>query len=364
MIRSVGFLLVCGILRTSPLSAQQDTPPQSKLLNGISSAEVKAIQESRRKADQELFSNHDYDPPEIASSLGDPDCLIAIARVTSVAAEENPVSPGLNVELEIEQLLRGSSDKTHIYVVSRWRPPPPPGSGVYVLGRLPNALDRTEPKVGNRYLIGYNLDMLGYQGTKAWFRGGMDFNVSDQTRTLAEVRHFLDIESDAGASDLSPFITALNDPIHWIRDLVAQRLANSDACHSSSACGDALLSHAHELLHSKTARERYEGLQWLQPLVAATRKHRAGSSMDNDTLRDLLVSAISDPNVRIGDRAFEDLAVRDFYRNATPGQCLEVIAPLRRSAVWNYDESKNGFTGTPLGDSTSCNAPDPTSQTR
>jgi hypothetical protein len=364
MIRSVGFLLVCGILLTSPLSAQQDPPPQSKLLNGISSAEVKAIQESRGKAEQELFSSHDYDPPEIASSLGDPDCLIAIARVTSVAAEENPASPGLNVELEIEQLLRGSSDKTHIYVVSRWRPPPPPGSGVYVLGRPLIVLDRTEPKVGNRYLMGYNLDMLGYQGTKAWFRGGMDFNVSDQTRTLAEVQHFLDIESDASASDPSPFIAALNDPIRWIRDLVAHRLANSDACHASPACGNALLSRARELLHSKTARERYEGLRWLQPLVATARIHKTGSSMDNDTLRDLLVSATSDPNVVIGDRAFADLAHRKFYQTSKPGQCLEVIAPVRRSAVWNYDESKNGFTGTPLGDSTSCNAPDPTSQTR
>jgi hypothetical protein len=115
-------------------------------------------------------------------------------------------------------------------------------------------------------------------------------------------------------------------------------------------------------MQSKTARERLEGMEWLGKLSTETRFRKTDSSLSNGTLQELLASAIADPNVSIGDKAYGYLATWNFLRTAQPGHCLEVVAPMRKSAIWSYDESKDVQIGTPIGVSTTCIPPDPNAQ--
>ena len=79
--------------------------------------------------------------------------------------------------------------------------------------------------------------------------------------------------------------------------------------------------------------------------------------MSNATLQKLLELAISDPNVSIGDKAYNDLANWNFLRTAEPGHCLEMVPAMRKSAIWSHEESKDVKFGTPFGVSTTCLPP-------
>lgn len=77
-------------------------------------------------------------------------------------------------------------------------------------------------------------------------------------------------------------------------------------------------------------------------------------TISNAAVRELLVSAVSDPNVWIGDKAYRQLAMFDFYHAARPGECIEIVPSVRRSARWTAREAKAVSVGGPVGGSFDC----------
>ena len=347
-------LVVAGILlESSLLLGQQQTTSQSKVFHDLPVAELKALQDSRKEADDELYKGHsEYGTPEFAEALSNPSLLIAIVKLISVEPQSG--SPYLKLGFEVEQRLRGTSDKNSVYADSHWTPQ---AQYRFRLGGCSTLLDRIKPEPGDNYLIAYDLHTYG-DGDHAFVCGALNLGVPGQGDLLDQIQHFLTIESATGGTNFEPFVAALSDPTPWIRDLAAGRLMGSEECQATPACGEALLARARELLRSKIACERLQALKWLGRLSSI---RGLGSSALNSTFRELLASAMADPNVSIADRAYSELAIWDFYRTTGPGHCLEIVAPLRETAVWTYDESKDVHWGTPLGVRTACIPPNPNS---
>jgi hypothetical protein len=309
----------------------QDIPVQSRLLRGIAAERVQELRDSRIEAQKEISQERTgHFPPLIVWCLRDPNCLMAIARVTEVtpeAPEAEGAWPNLRVDLELEQMLRGASKKTHVSAVSRWTPIQ---SG-YRFGHIDTALDRKEPKVGKQYVIGYGPPGYGDDGTKINVGAAIDLSEPGEAETFADVQHFLNIEASGDALNFAQFLKALDDPVGWIRDAAAYRLAESDSCHASPTCGDIFLAHASKLLQSTSARERFDALEWLRPVVAEARVRKQPSSISSNAFRELLQSATTDHNVAIGDLAFQYVSEWDFLRSSEPGHCIEVVAAIRKS---------------------------------
>jgi len=329
-----------------------------KVLPSMPEAEVQAIQLSRANAQKEIFKDHDqFAWPDLAGALLDPNNLIAVARVTAISRQQKGAN--LSVSLEIEQFLRGSSEKKEIETESLWRPV---REGVYIIfnSQRPTALDRKKPELGGHYIIGYNLHTYGDFGNHAYVPGAIDLSVPGQGELLAQVQHFLAIDAATGNSNLDPFIAALNEPIPWIRDVAAHRLTDYGKCSASPTCRQALVVRTSELLQSKNATERYEALLWMEPIIF--RAASDGGSADDSAIRQLLASAMADPNVEIGDQAYSLLEQWKFQRSAQAGHCLEIISQLRRSAVWDYSEVEGHSIRSPIGMTTTCIPPTPAAQ--
>jgi hypothetical protein len=357
--RPLAVLTVVLLLSGVPLLPQEPVVAKSKVAQGFSPEQTQIISELRDRAQRDLFDDHlRYEPPEIAKPLAAPSDFIAIVDVTEVTPPDESSHPYTRVNLRVEQLLRGASQEIMLHAESRWVPPRPQDerSVVHVGGPRWNALDRAEPKVGNRYLIGYSF--LYEDGGRAYIPGAIDLNDPDQVRILPEVERFLDIEARATASGFAPFVEALQDEVPWIRDLAAQRLAQSDACNASPLCGDALLTAVRTLLQSKQPGERWEALKWTEPLSQPIGDRKMGPNglptISNAAVRELLVSAISDPNVWIGDEAYKQLAMFDFYQSARRGDCIEIVPSVRRFARWTSREAKGVSIGSPLGGCFAC----------
>ena len=56
-------------------------------------------------------------------------------------------------------------------------------------------------------------------------------------------------------------------------------------------------------------------------------------------IRALLNEATDDPNVSIGDRAFQYREQFDFYRSKSPGDCFAIVPSLRKSTYWRSVET-------------------------
>jgi hypothetical protein len=79
--------------------------------------------------------------------------------------------------------------------------------------------------------------------------------------------------------------------------------------------------------------------------------------MSGAAFRGLLVAAVSDPNLVLGDKAFGELALFDFFHDSGPGDCIEYVPALRKSARWTSDEAKGVMIGTGynIGSGFACN---------
>ena len=342
-IRSIALLLVALYIPV-PLWPQEQTE-KSKLVSDLSAKVSGAIDESRDRAHHELFADYvHYQAPDIAGPLADPHSFIGFVSVTHVKypGEGNPYST--RVTLHVDQLLRGPSEQTELQAESRWVPPRPSGDEVPIIDSGPRGtiFDYKKPDVGNRFLIGF--PALDVDSGRAYIFGAIDLSNHDQASLTPEVERFLGIESAAGSSNFGPFLTALNDSVPWIRDLSAQRLIQSETCNNSSACREALLNSARRLLRSKKPGERWEALQWMQPLTLPTGERQAGPNglppMSKSAVRELLVLALSDPNLWIADEAFCRLELFDFFQSAGPGECIVVFPPLRKSVRLPFGELK------------------------
>lgn len=54
-------------------------------------------------------------------------------------------------------------------------------------------------------------------------------------------------------------------------------------------------------------------------------------TLSNSTVRELLVSVLSDPNLWIADEAFRQIELFDFFHRAQPDECIVIFPPLRKS---------------------------------
>jgi hypothetical protein len=317
-----------------PLRAQEP-PAESKFFSDVSPEQLRAINESRATAQNELYAGQGpYAFPDIAIPLFDPTSFIAIVEVTAVKFPEAPNVPRPLVDLHVEQFLRGSTEKTELQAESRWTPPPANGLRTFFSsGPVRTTFDLTEPKAGNRFLVGFTSDI---GRGKAYITGAINLYDPDQVRLVPDVQRFLAIEAAAGDYNVAPFLSALDDPLPWIRDLAAQRLVRSASCVADPACQSAFFAEVQKFLRSTKPADRWEALQWLSipvPMADGT------PTLSESRVRDVLVAAQSDSNLWIGDEAFRKTELLDFSHNAKPGDCISVVPQLRRSIHWKTGES-------------------------
>jgi hypothetical protein len=342
-------MLMTALLSAGPL-LPQDQGGKSKVVLVLTPDEIRAINEPREMARKELFADYlQFDPPDITNPLGDSGILVAIVTVRGVEPPDNNKSPYFSVELQVEQLLRGESELTELHAESRWGLPRPRNDGLPLSGGGPHktVFDLIEPKVGNRYVVGYSI--LNEAQGRAYISGAIDLNDHNQDQVFSDLKRFLRIESAANGSNFGPLVAALNDQVTWIRDLAARRLVQLDTCNASPSCEEGLLTSASHLLRSKKLLERWEALMWLDPLTQPIGDRKDGPNglptMSGATVRELLVSALSDSNVVIADKAFGELELFDFYHASEPGECIEIVPALRKSARWTAEEAKGVMIG-------------------
>jgi hypothetical protein len=245
---------------------------KSKVVPVLSAEEIRAITEPREKAAAEMETVFmQIRPPDISKPLSDPQDLIAIVTVTNVTTPGEGGSPYPRVEMHIDQMLRGVAREQIIHAQSLWSPPEPLEQPIPTSDGLPHGLirisfstggprtvfDDTEPKIGNRYVLGYSrIDWAGGM----FVNGAVNLDDPKQAQVVEEVQRFLSIETAASGGNVAPFADTLNDPVRWMRDLSAQRLAQSDTCNIAPSCQDALVKAANRLVQSKNLAERWEAL--------------------------------------------------------------------------------------------------------
>jgi hypothetical protein len=328
----------------------QNKPAKSKVAQSLTPEQLRAISEPRLEADKELGAELlRYQAPTIARALSSSRDYIGIVTVTTVNPPGKGWDPYLRVSLHLEDLLRGVLQLTELHADSRWSDPPRPNyGGPIILGSIDSTVfDLKEPRIGNRYLIGFYI--LYEDGGRANITGAVDLDDPSQEVTISKVHHFLEIESASAGTNFAPFVLALADEVRWIRDLSAQRLVQSDACDSSTMCQDAFFASVGQLLNSKKLDERWEALEWLAPFAQPRDDLKKGPNglptMSDTSVRELLVSALSDSNLEIADKAFGQLELFDFYNASGPGECIEIVPALRRSARWIAEEAKGSSIG-------------------
>ena len=331
-----------GILQLWP----QEQIPKSKIVSDLSAKAASAQDEVRDRARRELFTDYaSYEAPDIATSLADPYSFLAITTVSHVEPPEETKFPYFRVTLHLEQLLRGTTQQTDLQAESRWKPPRSQFDDrpFSFSGNRGTVFDYSEPQVGNRLLIGF--PFLDVDRGVAHIFGAIDLGDHDQAQLVPEVQRFLGIEHAAGSSNFAPFVTALDDPLPWMRDLAAGRLVQSEACNASRLCQEAFLNAARKLLQSKRLGERWEALQWLGALSLAIPDDQP--RMPDPAVRQLWLSAVDDPNLWIADEAFRQLALFDFFHSARAGECIGIFPSIRKSVRFTAADVEGvAITGT------------------
>jgi hypothetical protein len=342
--------LILSVLLIALSALPQEQPAKSKVVPVLTAEQIRAINEPRDRAFTEIFSDYaPYAPPSIANALYDARNIIAVVRVTHVTPPTTKGDPYEVVDMHIEQVLRGVPHSTEIHAESHWLPPPK--NGFPLVGRPGlTPFDIPEPKVGHRYIVGYS---IYYSDGGAYIPGAINLDYPDQDHVIAELKRFISIEESTTGENFSPFVSALDDQTPWIRNLSAQRLIMSDSCNAAPSCQQAVLAAANHLLHSKIPAERWEALDWLETVAAPIGDGKSGPNgltpLANTNVRDIWAAAISDSNLMIGDRAFAQMEMYDFFRHSNSGECIEVVPALRKSARWTAEEAKTGIGGPGYG---------------
>lgn len=324
----------------------QNSAPQSKILSGLTSEQIDSLQIPRSKGLQEINSGRSRFDVE-AYGIVLPENKIALARVTDFRMPDNNSRTLLH--LHVEQVLRGHAARMELTAETCWNPN---DNGMYIFNmcQLSN-LARTKPEIGAEYLIGYRIFS---DGPRASISGALVMDVPEQAAYLPEIQRFINFESEASDMNLAPFMAALNDSVPWIQNVAERRLESSAVCRSSPDCLSAIATAAARNLASRNAANRWRALSWVYGL-----SEHAEVAGRNPVFRQLLSAAANDPNAAIAQDAFSYLVRLDFLASAKPGECIEIVPALRKTAHWTATEAKAGPTGGPLW-SVEC-APDPRS---
>jgi hypothetical protein len=362
MHRSNSTFLLFTALLSSLIFPQQAPPAKSKVVSILSDDDLRAITEPRQRASAEFEAAFaKIRPPDISKPLADPQDMIAIVTVTGVIASGADGYPLPRVEMRVEEMLRGAFRERLIHARSSWSPPAPelkpiPTSDglphgkiqIYFSSRAPTTLfDETEPRSGNRYVLGYSrIDCDGGM----FVNGAVNLDDPKQAQLLPDVERFLAAEASASLGNVGELVNGLNDTARWIRDLSAQRLVRSDECNVTPSCQAAIVDAAGRLIKSTDLGDRWEALTWLEWISQPIGSRMSGPNglppMSGAAFRQLLVAAISDSNLVVGDKAFGQLELFDFYHHSGPGDCIEYVPALRKSARWTAEETKGVTIGT------------------
>lgn len=318
----------------------QETSEGTNLFGGLSAKELDAIRASRTAAQKELAEKSAvFDTPGIADALEAEHWLIAVAKISSVQLPTDADSPTI-VTFHVEQRLRGESEVNDFSVESRWNPKKEEPKITLVDGNYhETALDKSEPKAGNRYILGYTLD----NGVEkfVFVPGVIDLKDPEQAELIANVRRFLDLEAEARVRGIDSYLDALDDKVPWIRDIAVHRLTYLDTCNASSLCAERFAAAVQRQFRSETPNERGEAIDWLIWVDSISRSQKERGYTDglpvlsDSTLRALLDKAVQDPNVELGDRAFQARETFDLDRNGSPGDCFAVMPELRKAVLWH-----------------------------
>ena len=312
----------------------------SNVFGGLNSEALGEIVASRAAAQKELAAKAStFDTPGIANALGFEHYLIVVARISSVRLPTDADGRTI-IAFHVEQLLRGESEVSDFRVESRWNPRKAKSLIDTDFNYRETALDKSEPRVGDRYILGYTLD---YGVEKFVFVPGIvDLQDPAQTEMIANVRRFLNLEAEAGLRGYETYLDALDDKVPWVRDIAIHRLTFSDQCNASPSCGDRFQAAVKRELQSDVPNERGEAIDWLIWVDSVAKQQRERRSyagglpiLPDRTLRVFLVEAVQDRNVELGDRAFQAQEMFDVYRNGSPGDCFEVVPALRKAVLWH-----------------------------
>jgi hypothetical protein len=356
-----------------PLLAQ-DPVEGLNVFGDLSEEQTRPIFESRQLAYQELArQSATFASPDIAIALEFPSYLISNARVTAVQLSNGSTVSRTKISFHVEQMLRGESKVTDFDVESRWVPSLTLGDAENPVDNgFPHrtVLDLSEPKKGDRYILGYS---LGYSdGRTVYVPSAINTQDPSQAQLIRDMENFFSIESAAAKSGFEPYLTALDSLIPWVREIAVHRLTSSHACNASHVCIETFLALVRQKLKSNIPNDRLEASDWIVWIDSVSRsegpqeKQSDGMPILPDSvIRRLLSSAIDDPNIYIGDQAFERREMFDFQRTGKSGECIQIVPALRKSAHWRAGEhdysGKHELlpVGFALTSTTSCIAPSP-----
>jgi hypothetical protein len=325
----------------------QDPQKIPSIFGKFTAEQLNAINESRRLAQEELNRQSPaFEMPNIARSLEARWYLIAIAKITGVQLPDG-TTPKTIVRFHVEQLIQGNEQVADFEVESQWTSNPSPPNDVpftVVSNYRPTALDLSEPKVGDRYVLGFT---LAYGSGKFVFVPGViDLQDPSQADLIASMQRFLAIESSAERSGFAPYLAALKDKAPWIRDIAVHRLTSSKECNASPVCAEKFLEVVNRQLASDSPNERQQAVFWLVWVDSVSRN---GSSrrglvdglplLPDSKIRTLLTQAMDDPNVSIGDVAFRYRELFDFDRTRSPGDCFVIVPSWRKSTYWSSGQA-------------------------
>jgi len=349
-------LLFTVFIGTGKLPSQQPEVGTT-VLGKFSAAQLSLISESRRAAYQEI-GDSSLAKPDIAVALESPYAVIAIAEIVGAEPSNNGPGPGTRIRFHVEQFLRGESELTEFEVESQRTATPPTKQVLSNAFAHQTVLDRSEAKVGNRYILGYSPAFA--QGKSVHVDGAIDLQEPSQASLIADMEAFLAIESAAGESGFVPYLEALDSSIPWIQDIAVHRLSESDACNISPECAQRFSAAVHRQLQSTRPAERLKAIFWIVWVDSISRSSIRKDWPDglpilrDSTMRALLTAELEDPNLYVGDEAFNQLESSAFQRARTPGSCIDVIPPLRRSIHWSSGEQNPVPSVFPLTYSQSC----------
>jgi hypothetical protein len=323
-------------------SAGQKVQSISSIFDNLRPEQINAINESRRLA-REDFSQQSkaFETPNIASALDSRCYSIAIAKVIGVRLPDGASTPKTIVRFHVEQLIQGDGAIADFDVESEWTPKPPAlADGPFIASNYhPTALDLSEPKVGNRYVLGFT---LAYRNDKFVFVPGViDLQDPSQTELINSMERFLKIESTADRSGFEPYLAALDDESPWIRDIAVYRLTWSEKCNASQICAKTFLEVVKRQLGSETPNDRQQAVGWLIWIDSVSRNESQTKTLfdglpllPDSKIRALYNEAIDDRNVCIGDLAYQYREEFDFYRSKSPGDYFAIVPSLRKSTHW------------------------------
>jgi hypothetical protein len=330
-------LLVC-VLCPCARSQEASADSWSNVFGNVNTKDLDAAYATRRAASQELAGNAVFDTPNIATALRfSPKWVIAIARISSVQLPKD-ANGRTAITFHVEQLLRGKSRVTDFDVESRWNPNKVAEPMVF---NDPNysetALDKSEPKAGNRYILGYSLQDYGIYKF-LFVPSVVDLQDPGQAELVANVRRFLQLDADAAQYGDETYLTMLDDKLPWVRDIAMYRLSDSGSCYKSPECAARFEAVVRRELQSDVPNERGEAIGWLVWVDSVAREEKKHLLPDS-TVSALLDDAAKDRNVILGDEAFQYSEMFKVYRTGSPGDCYEIVPMLRKSVHWN---SKHG----------------------